>query len=131
MLFLVNEVSTQLEGHPSKADFVLLWGIREKTVTKTVTYGPGTWTLKVDWWTTAKATEGDQLVVTPSGGSPVTITGTTTDGLFHTATYTRTCAPHENFTFHVKSKRARFVTGDAKSVSTSSAQNLSIANCLD
>ena len=70
MLFLINEVTTQAEGHPSKADFVMLWGIRDKTVSHTITHAPGSWTLKVEWWTTVKATDGDHLVITPSGGSP-------------------------------------------------------------
>jgi len=130
MLFLVNNL-----GRPSKAPFVVLWELTQSSIAHNLVINPGnTFTITVTWKTTAKATEGDVLELTPPGGGGViTVTGTPTDaaGLLHSLVYTGTCTPQQTWSYVVKSKRPKYTSGDAQSVSVSTAKTFKPTACLE
>lgn len=126
MLFLVNNL-----GRPSVGLFVNLWEIPQSTVSHNLVINPGnTFTLTVTWKTSAKAVEGDELVL---AGNPIPVTGTPSDpaGLVHSLSYTGECVPEQTWSYVVKSKRPKYTVGDAASVSVSTPKTFKPTACLE
>jgi hypothetical protein len=130
MLFLVNNL-----GRPSKAPFVIFWEIIQSSVSGTLTYnGGGTWTFRVNWSTTAKVDQGDDLVLTRrSDGFQVTVSGTPTDatGLVHSLSITQPCVVNETWDWFVKSKRLKYTTGTTLSISSTTTKTFKTTVCLE